>query len=61
MDCVADGAVFFTASVKQVLTIMLVFDLTLTALNILGILLSLVGGALYARVECFERKLVSSL
>lgn len=38
-----------------------VFDLTLTPLNIFGILLSLVGGAWYARVEYVERMLASSL
>lgn len=44
---------------KQVLTIVLaviIFDLTLSAANLLGVLLTLIGGIWYASVEYRERK-----
>ena len=47
------------ANVKQVLTILcavVIFDLTITPTNALGIVLTLVGGALYAAVELKEKK-----
>lgn len=46
------------ANVKQVLTILfavILFDVNITALNLLGIILTLVGGGCYAAVE-YERK-----
>ncbi|KAJ7130270.1 TPT-domain-containing protein [Mycena epipterygia] len=46
------------ANVKQVLTIVcavVIFDLTITALNALGIILTLVGGAWYAWIELIEK------
>lgn len=46
------------ANIKQVLTILLavsVFDLTITKMNAAGIVLTLIGGALYARVELGEK------
>ncbi|KII91715.1 hypothetical protein PLICRDRAFT_105382 [Plicaturopsis crispa FD-325 SS-3] len=46
------------ANVKQVLTILLavvIFDLTITSTNALGILLTLLGGAWYACVEYSEK------
>ncbi|KAF8895889.1 triose-phosphate transporter family-domain-containing protein [Gymnopilus junonius] len=46
------------ANVKQVLTILcavVVFDLTITLANGLGIVLTLIGGALYAAVELREK------
>ena len=49
-----------TANVKQALTIMLavmIFDLTITSINALGILLAIAGGAWYALVEHREKKL----
>lgn len=54
------GAVGMTvaANIKQVLTILLavsVFDLTITKMNAAGIVLTLIGGALYARVELGEK------
>jgi len=47
------------ANVKQVLSIVLavvIFNLSISAMNALGILLTLVGGAWYASVEYRERK-----
>lgn len=47
------------ANVKQVLTILcavLMFNLTITALNSMGIVLTLLGGAWYARVEYVEKQ-----
>lgn len=47
------------ANVKQVLTVLsavVLFDLTITPANGLGILLTLIGGALYATVELREKK-----
>ncbi|KAJ7764545.1 TPT-domain-containing protein [Mycena maculata] len=47
------------ANVKQVLTIICavaIFDLTITPLNALGILLTLVGGAWYASIELAEKR-----
>ncbi len=47
------------ANVKQVLTILcavVMFDLTITPTNALGIVLTLLGGALYAAVELKEKK-----
>jgi hypothetical protein len=47
------------ANVKQVLTILLavlIFDLTITPANGLGVLLTILGGAGYAFVEFGERK-----
>ncbi|KAJ7028694.1 TPT-domain-containing protein [Mycena alexandri] len=47
------------ANVKQVLTIICavaIFNLTITALNALGIALTLVGGAWYAWVELIEKQ-----
>jgi hypothetical protein len=44
--------------VKQVLTILcavIIFDLTITRMNALGIGLTLLGGAWYARVEYKEK------
>lgn len=46
------------ANVKQVLTIVLavfLFHLTITPLNSIGILLTLIGGAWYARIEMLEK------
>lgn len=46
------------ANVKQVLTVVFavfIFDLNITALNALGILVTLAGGAWYAYVEYFEK------
>jgi len=46
------------ANVKQVLTILcavVIFDLTITPANGLGIFLTLIGGALYARAELKEK------
>lgn len=48
-----------SANVKQVLTILcavLMFNLNITMLNSLGIALTLIGGALYARVEYMEKQ-----
>jgi hypothetical protein len=48
-----------SANVKQVLTILcavVIFDLTITPTNALGIMLTLTGGALYAAVELKEKK-----
>ncbi|KAF9523769.1 triose-phosphate transporter family-domain-containing protein [Crepidotus variabilis] len=48
-------------NVKQVLTVLcavVIFDLTITPANGLGILLTLLGGALYAAVEIQEKKTV---
>lgn len=45
---------------KQVLTILfavVIFDLTITTTNGLGILLTLIGGAWYARMEYQEKEL----
>ncbi|EJD01752.1 TPT-domain-containing protein [Fomitiporia mediterranea MF3/22] len=55
------GALSMTvaANVKQVLTILFavfLFDLTITPVNALGIILTLVGGAWYASVEYQERQ-----
>jgi uncharacterized membrane protein len=50
---------FGLANVKQVLTILLavlIFDLTITPANALGVVLTIVGGAGYAFVEFRERK-----
>ena len=47
-----------TANVKQALTILIavfLFHLSISPLNALGILLTLIGGALYAHVDYFER------
>ncbi|KAJ3790057.1 TPT-domain-containing protein [Lentinula aff. detonsa] len=47
------------ANVKQVLTILcavMLFHLNITALNSLGIILTLLGGAWYARVEYMEKQ-----
>ena len=47
------------ANVKQVLTVLcavIIFDLTITPTNGLGILLTLIGGALYAAVEYREKQ-----
>ncbi|KAK0498766.1 TPT-domain-containing protein [Armillaria luteobubalina] len=47
------------ANVKQVLTVLsavLMFDLTISAANGIGIALTLIGGAWYAQVEFMERK-----
>jgi hypothetical protein len=47
------------ANVKQVLTILcavVIFDLTITPANGVGILLTLIGGALYAAVELREKR-----
>jgi hypothetical protein len=47
-----------TGNVKQVLTIlsaMAIFDLTITHLNALGIVLTLCGGAWYAVVDYQEK------
>ncbi|KAG9307963.1 triose-phosphate transporter family-domain-containing protein [Chiua virens] len=47
------------ANVKQVLSIFLavvIFDLSISGMNALGILLTLVGGAWYARVQYQEKK-----
>ncbi|KNZ52093.1 uncharacterized protein VP01_369g1 [Puccinia sorghi] len=49
------------ANVKQVLTILLaiiIFDLVITPLNLLGILITLIGGGYYAKIE-LERKYAS--
>ncbi|PPQ77924.1 hypothetical protein CVT25_015399 [Psilocybe cyanescens] len=51
------------ANVKQVLTVLsavVLFDLTITPANGLGILLTLIGGALYATVELQEKKEIKS-
>jgi hypothetical protein len=48
-----------TANVKQVLTIVLavlIFNVSLNPTNVLGITLTLAGGAWYARVEFSEKK-----
>ncbi|KAH8106426.1 TPT-domain-containing protein [Phellopilus nigrolimitatus] len=55
------GALSMTvaANVKQVLTILFavfMFDLTITPVNALGILLTLIGGAWYASVEYREKQ-----
>ena len=47
------------ANVKQVLSIILavvIFNLSISGMNALGILLTLVGGAWYATVEYREKK-----
>ncbi|KAJ6588328.1 triose-phosphate transporter family-domain-containing protein [Mycena capillaripes] len=47
------------ANVKQVLTIacaVVIFNLTITTLNAVGIILTLVGGAWYAWIELIERQ-----
>jgi len=52
-------AMSVAANVKQVLTVLLavvIFDLTITPTNALGILLTLAGGALYAAVELQEKQ-----
>lgn len=46
------------ANIKQVLTILssvVLFNLTITKMNTLGVLLTLIGGAWYARVDLEER------
>jgi len=51
-------AMSVAANVKQVLTVLcavIIFDLTITPANGLGILLTIVGGALYAAVEYHEK------
>lgn len=48
-----------TANVKQVLSIVLavvIFNLSISGMNALGILLTLIGGAWYASVEYREKK-----
>lgn len=48
-----------TANVKQVLTILcavVIFDLTITPANGVGIVLTLIGGAVYAAVELKEKE-----
>jgi hypothetical protein len=50
--------IIFSANLKQVLTILLavsVFKTALSPLNLSGILLSLIGGVWYARVEYIEK------
>jgi hypothetical protein len=52
---------FFVANVKQVLTILsaiIIFDLVISPTNLLGILVTLMGGAYYAKIE-LERKYAS--
>jgi len=52
-------AMSVAANVKQVLTILfavILFDLTITPANGIGILLTLAGGALYATVEYDEKQ-----
>lgn len=47
------------ANVKQVLSIVLavvIFNVSISAMNALGILLTLVGGAWYASVEYREKR-----
>lgn len=47
------------ANVKQVLTMLLavfIFDLIITPMNMLGIVLTLMGGAWYAAVEYADKK-----
>ncbi|KAG7095740.1 hypothetical protein E1B28_006450 [Marasmius oreades] len=55
------GALSMTvaANVKQVLTILLavmIFNLTITQMNMIGIILTLVGGVWYAHVEYMEKR-----
>jgi hypothetical protein len=53
---VANGV--FVANVKQVLTIssaVAIFNITITPTNALGIVLTLIGGAIYTAVELKER------
>ena len=48
---------------KQVLTILCavtIFDLTISPANGLGIVLTLIGGAMYAAVELREKKMVGT-
>lgn len=48
-----------TANVKQVLSIVLavvIFNLSISGMNALGILLTLVGGTWYASVEYQEKR-----
>jgi hypothetical protein len=50
---------FLLANVKQVLTVLcavILFNLTITPANGIGILLTLIGGALYATVEYHEKQ-----
>lgn len=52
-------ACLVAANVKQVLTIVcavVIFNLTITTLNAVGILLTLVGGAWYAWIELVEKQ-----
>jgi len=52
------------ANVKQVLTILcavVIFDLTITLANGVGILLTLIGGALYATAELKDKKAAKRL
>jgi hypothetical protein len=56
---VADIFFSFPANVKQVLTIVCavaIFNLTITVLNAVGIVLTLVGGAWYAWIELIEKQ-----
>ena len=58
-DLLLPTLVLFLANVKQVLTILfavILFDLTITFANGIGILLTLAGGALYAAVEYHEKQ-----
>lgn len=53
------SAYICTGNMKQVLTILfavLIFDLTITRMNALGIVVTLVGGAWYAVVEYQEKR-----
>lgn len=54
-----DGIDIFAANVKQVLTILCavaLFNLTITPTNALGIVLTLIGGAIYTAVELRESR-----
>jgi hypothetical protein len=56
---VFDGIDIFAANVKQVLTILCavaLFNLTITPTNALGIVLTLIGGAIYTAVELRESR-----
>ncbi len=55
---IANLTLYFSANVKQVLTILLavaIFNLTITPANAAGILVTILGGALYAWVEYEEK------
>lgn len=50
------------ANVKQVLTILCavtLFELTITPMNAVGIILTLIGGAMYTSVELREKRELS--